>query len=305
MGAFFRATRRKNEAYVKAKKRVKQVEKKHLLVGLFILFLLCACASTGAVKTGGQKGSTVIVLQSNQATEWYIDSQLVGRGRRLETSVTNAPHHVVAKAKEYKEKEEYINPPYSKGEQYSFFFMIEDKLEYKTAWGKTKEDLAREKDETAETPVIAEPGRLYGTIQEWVTATGPSLIQNVERSKPIAIYGFLDKKTGERMQMSVVLEDCLTQECVNQGFCLVNRRQLDAVLAEQQLSLSEIVKEGEVKIGELTGAFYVLSGRFCDNPSEGVILVHLLITRVSDGVVVKVVNGKILRNASNLSLLKP
>jgi Curli production assembly/transport component CsgG len=267
---------------------------------ILVCFPICSCVAgirSQDISKGYAASDMEITLQANQPSEWYIDSRLVGRGRRLVVGISNQPHHIVAKAKGYKEKEEYINPPYSQDAEYSLFFMIEDKLDYKTAWGKTRQDLS------AETSVRSSAAGPLQDVKACVNTLDQSFAGNVDPKLAIAVYGFTDKMSGRRMRMSNVLEDLLIQACIDWGMNVVNRRQLDAVLSEQAFRVSEIAAEDSLKIGELSGAHYVLSGYFSDNPSEGLIRIHYEITRVQDGVITGAGNWEIIRNASNIDLI--
>lgn len=72
--------------------------------------------------------TSVILLKSNKNTEFFVDGEAVGIGKKIRANVaSNEPHTIIAKPEGYISKEEYIEPPYYENTSFDFYYMIGDK----------------------------------------------------------------------------------------------------------------------------------------------------------------------------------
>jgi hypothetical protein len=70
-----------------------------------------------------------IILQSNkERTSFYIDGNLVVKGKRVKVLVNNQPHTITAQPDGYVSKEEFIQPPYYERYTVGFYYLIEDQI---------------------------------------------------------------------------------------------------------------------------------------------------------------------------------
>jgi len=74
------------------------------------------------------EATSVILLQSNKNTEFFVDGEVVGIGKKVRATVDPVEAHtIIAKPEGYVSKEEYIEPPYYEGTSFDFYYMIGDK----------------------------------------------------------------------------------------------------------------------------------------------------------------------------------
>ncbi len=117
--------------------------KKKYLIGLLLLSILlfssCATSSTGRYGVDresmsqyprvSESADILLELHSNiQKTTFFIDGKKMGTGRRMHVLIDNKPHTITALPEGYREKEDFIQPPYKHNSLMSFTFLLEDKL---------------------------------------------------------------------------------------------------------------------------------------------------------------------------------
>jgi len=257
------------------------------------MFLMCSCAMTSYTPPKASlEARKEITLQSNKNCDFYVDGVNVGKGKHLRVLVSNRPHQIVCKPEGYIAKEEYIQPPYKEEIIYGFTFLIEDQEGYQYQ---------------AIQPAIGQASsasREVDTLEQWVRANSTAIIKNIDKEKTVAVLGFVNKKTGKPVKMSSKAEDLIIQVSTSMGLQVVNRAQINAVLQEQRFQSSDLVSDRKVKIGQLAGAFYIISGSFTDLEAEGYVLIHVEVTRVKDGIIVNAINGYLRRTGNNLSLIR-
>jgi len=109
---------------------------------LCLIMILCSsCATLGDVthRVGKESlsqypsvsdNATVILeLNSNiQKTTFFIDGKKMGTGKWMKVLIDNKAHTVTALPEGYREKEEFIQPPYRQNSLLSFTFLLEDRV---------------------------------------------------------------------------------------------------------------------------------------------------------------------------------
>ncbi len=103
-----------------------------LIFNLFVLAMMlvsCAGTSAGLYPAVTPESDTVLNLHSNkQKTTFTIDGKKIATGKRVKVLVEDEKSYTItAKPENYREKEYFIQPPYSTY-PVSFTFLIEDKL---------------------------------------------------------------------------------------------------------------------------------------------------------------------------------
>ena len=85
-------------------------------------------------------------FRSNRPCKFYVDGNHVGSGRKITARLSNADHAVKCESEGYRDKVEYIYPPY--GEYpVNFTFLVEDKIDAPESWARKR---LREKEEGKE-----------------------------------------------------------------------------------------------------------------------------------------------------------
>ncbi len=104
-----------------------------VLITCVLIILLAGCATTGSMSQGGaipkasDDAHLPVSLKSNvQKADFYVDDNFLARGKIIDLLVNRKAHTIKAKPEGYNDKENFIQPPYSEGCVYSFYFMIED-----------------------------------------------------------------------------------------------------------------------------------------------------------------------------------
>lgn len=69
-----------------------------------------------------------LYLASNVSCEFIVDGQSMIKGNRVRILVTKGSHRVVCKPDGYREKEDFIKPPFDPYHPIGFTFMLGDRL---------------------------------------------------------------------------------------------------------------------------------------------------------------------------------
>jgi len=121
---------------------MKYLRKKYFMGILLPIILLCfSCAASNTGRNGvdrealsqypkvSEDAAILLELQSNiQRTTFLVDGNKMGTGRRMHVLIKNKAHTVTASPEGYREKEDFIQPPYRQNSLLSFTFLLEDKL---------------------------------------------------------------------------------------------------------------------------------------------------------------------------------
>lgn len=129
----------------------------------------------------GCGGGTTVELRANEPSVFYVDGREVGRGRFATTEMkAEGTSTVTAKADGYREKSEYLTPPYT-GKRLWFTFQVSDRLDGRDSWGRTIEDkTAAGKAATTKVGAVAAPAAASeaplpkGKPRVWVVSVGVS-----------------------------------------------------------------------------------------------------------------------------------
>ena len=99
---------------------------------LFVQIFGCAVTPSSVLREdnfpkASEDANNLITMRSNvQKTEFYVDNKFIAKGKMVDVLVNKSPHTIKAKPEGYIDKENFIQPPFSSGTVYSFYFMIED-----------------------------------------------------------------------------------------------------------------------------------------------------------------------------------
>jgi len=104
-------------------------------------------------------------------------------------------------------------------------------------------------------------------------------LQNLETGA-IAVSGFA-LSDGREADLIDLLNE-MAQSALSQGFTVVERQKIDAVLKEQELSLSDLMETTEaIKVGNMLAANYIVTGTVILMPSSVVIFGRIIDTETT------------------------
>lgn len=257
--------------------------------------------SYSSTPSTGAGGTETITLNSNKNCAYYVDGDHVANGRRVQVSVTDAPHQIVCKPRGYIAKEEYINPPYDPTVVYGFTFM------YGEEEGTDEPEPARQPTATPTEPAATARAvqSIYQDLGPMAAAVAAQIARVVGGTKRAAVTGFINEASGKRVQLSADIEQAMTSGLVAQRVQMVKRDRLSVLVREMRNQTSAMFdRSSAVRIGKLAGAQVIVTGSFRDTPQGGKVKVHVEAADVETGAILYAVDTALLRSAAIVNAVK-
>ena len=259
------------------------------------LLWLSGCASTSSAIVADDPYGTEQAFNSNVPCRFHIDGSDVAGGRSVTIRISDRPHTVVCKPREYKPKTEYINPPYGR-HVVSFFFMVEDQADAPETWAEVH---AREKIRER-----ARSGR-YDNYRALGASVAYTFGKSLRSVGAVAVIGFINRDTEQPSPLSARLQDEIIAGLVDEGVRIVKRDRLAVLIEEVRVQQSGLFnRDSAVKLGAMAGASVIVTGTYFDMPGQGVVQVKAEAVDVESGRILKVYSGELLRSRDVLELLE-